>query len=74
MPQWENASLFLVQEKGLFCAKKEKAVRSDRYSFIKYEILYYNNDNKGKSQTGHSAYFIDAFLVSSVTWRHWLMV
>jgi len=38
------------------------SVRSDRYSFINYKILY---NNKGNSQTG--AYFIDAFLLSSAT-------
>ena len=31
---------------------KKDEVRSDRYPFINYEILY-NNNNKGKSQTGH---------------------
>ena len=39
-------------------------VRSDRYSFINEEILY---NKKGRSQTGHWADSIHAFLVFSVT-------
>ena len=44
-------------------SKKQK-VRSDRHSFINSEIFFHN---EGKSQIGHWAYLIHAFLVFSVT-------
>ena len=62
-----------------FCISKKKfkakwLKRQKVFSFINYDILDDDDDdnddddnNKDKNQTGHWAYFTDAFLVSSVT-------